>query len=85
MSGVRHNLTSRRPCVRCISTTADMKMLQVYEPRTMESLILTRKKYEALLHIENYPQTNRHDGKDSHFLLDHVYISRRSGSGLQNV
>lgn len=27
MSGVRHNFTPRRPCVRCLATTADMKRL----------------------------------------------------------
>lgn len=68
MSGVRHNLTPTRLCVRCISTTADMIMLQVCPPRTIESMLVTKKKYFPLLYISNSPQTKIHDRKDRDIL-----------------
>lgn len=64
ISVVRHNITPTRSCVRFMATTEYMKMLQVYPPRTMESMLVARNKYVSLVHISNSPQTNRHDRKD---------------------
>lgn len=64
-SGVRYNITPMRPCVSGMKTTADMKMLQVYIPRTIGSMLEARKKYVYLVHIYNISQPNIHDRKGS--------------------
>lgn len=65
MDDVRHNLTATRSFVSCMDSTADMILLQIFRPRTMEDKLEIGKKYDSLVHISKSPQTNINIRKES--------------------